>query len=114
WVVSGGLVAAYTLQQNRAAPITSGDGAVAGLLAGLAGAVCHLILSVPIDILMAPIERGMLQRLGDIAVNMPPSLRDMIDRASTQRAQMGVGYVVIQRVVVFVLMLFVGSVFSTL
>ena len=35
WVVSGGVVAAYLLQQNQSAPITPGDGALVGLLAGV-------------------------------------------------------------------------------
>ena len=42
WVVSGGVVAAYVLQQNQTAPITPGDGALVGLLAGLIGAVRHV------------------------------------------------------------------------
>src|SRR5437867_538968 len=84
WVVSGGLVAAFLLQQDQAAPITPADGALVGLLAGLAGAVVHLILSIPIDILMAPMERAMLQRLAEMAGTMPPDIRDMIDRFSSQ------------------------------
>ena len=39
WVVSGGVVAAYLLQQNQTTPITPGDGALVGLLAGLVGAL---------------------------------------------------------------------------
>ncbi len=38
WVVSGGAVAAYILQQNQPTPLTPGDGAVIGLLAGIVGA----------------------------------------------------------------------------
>src|SRR5438477_7737459 len=54
WLVSGGAVAAYVLQQNQETSITPGDGALAGLLAGLVGAVVYLVLSVPITLLMAP------------------------------------------------------------
>ncbi len=38
WVIGGGVLAAYLLQQNQAAPISSSDGAMTGLLAGLVGA----------------------------------------------------------------------------
>ena len=62
WVIGGGLVAAYVLQQNESTPITAGDGALAGLLAGLVGAFVHLIVSIPIGIMMAPFERQVLQR----------------------------------------------------
>ena len=31
WVIGGGVVAAYLLQQNQAAPIASADGAITGI-----------------------------------------------------------------------------------
>ena len=34
WVLFGGALAAYLMQQNHPAPITAGDGAIVGLLAG--------------------------------------------------------------------------------
>src|SRR4051794_36719437 len=63
WIVSGGVVAAYLLQQNQPAPITQGDGALVGLLAGLAGAFVYLVLSIPITLLVAPMQRQVLARL---------------------------------------------------
>ena len=56
WVVSGGAIAAYLLQQNQSTPITPGDGALAGLFAGLVGAAIYLVLSIPISFLMAPMN----------------------------------------------------------
>ncbi len=54
WIVSGGAVAAYVLQQNQSLPIGPGDGALVGLLAGVIGALVYLVLSIPINILVAP------------------------------------------------------------
>ena len=48
WVLSGGLIAAYVLQQNTAIAITPGDGVLVGLLAGLIGAVVHTAISIPL------------------------------------------------------------------
>jgi hypothetical protein len=114
WVVSGGLVAAVLLQQDQAAPITAADGAVVGLLAGLAGAVVHLVVSIPIDIVMAPMERRMLQRLAEMAGSMPPDMRDLIDRFSSQSGEIPLGVLVIVRATGFVIRAIVGSIFSTL
>jgi hypothetical protein len=75
WVVCGGAVAAYVLQQNQPAPITPGDSALAGLLAGIAGAFIYLVLSIPISLLMAPIERIMMERIIDSG-RMPPEFRE--------------------------------------
>jgi hypothetical protein len=52
WVVSGGVVAAYLLQQNQTAPIVASDGALVGLLAGVVGAFVYLVVSIPINLLM--------------------------------------------------------------
>jgi hypothetical protein len=105
WIVSGGIVAAYVLQQNDPAPISTGDAALAGLCAGMAGAVICLILSIPITLVFAPLESRFLERLSDYTGNMPPELRDTM----TNYAMQGAGLVV-----KFFGMLFVGSGFSTL
>jgi hypothetical protein len=114
WVVSGGVVAAYVLQQSQAEPITPGDGALVGLLAGLVGACVHLVLAIPIDILMAPMERAMAQRFLDIAGGMSPEMRDMVDRMSGRNVEFSIGIVLVRRVVGFMFMLFLGGIFSTL
>ena len=114
WVVSGGVVAAYIFQQNHTGPIAPGDGALVGLLAGLVGAFVQTIVSIPVEILVAPMERAMLQRFMDIAGNMPPDMRDAIDRYASSGAPFGVTGIIVRKVVGLVFMLFIGAIFSTL
>jgi len=71
WVVSGGAVAAYLFQQNRSTPMTPADGALVGLLAGLAGALVRSVVSIPIDLLIAPMEQAIVQRVLDMGT-LPP------------------------------------------
>jgi hypothetical protein len=104
WVVSGGVVAAYILQQNHAAAITPGDGAMVGLMAGVVGAFVYLLLSIPISILIAPMERMVMQRIVD-GSNMPPQFRDYMGTYVGGGIRIALG---------FIFMLFVGSIFSTL
>ena len=112
WVVSGGVVAAYVLQQNQATPITAGDGALVGLLAGLVGAAVHLVLSIPIDIIMAPFERNMAQRIFDMTGNA--DMPEWFGEAVRRRAEGGLLFLILSRMVMFVMMVFVGAIFSTL
>jgi hypothetical protein len=114
WVVSGGLVAAYLLQHNQAAPITPGDGAAVGLIAGLIGALVQFVVAVPVGILVAPMEQLMLGRLTDVAGNMPPDMRDALERYASQSRHLGIAGMIALRVVGLVFALFVGSIFSTL
>jgi len=114
WVVSGGAIAAYMLQQNQATPIEPGDGALVGLLAGLTGALVQFLVAIPIGIMVAPMERAMLQRVIEIAGTMPPEMRDAIERYSNTDAQLGIALVILKHVVSLMVWLFVGAIFSTL
>src|SRR5690242_19349951 len=86
WVVSGGVAAAYVLQQNQAMPITPGDGAVAGLFAGIAGAFIAVLLSIPIAILLEPMQRAMAERALQMAGPMPPALRQLFENYTETRS----------------------------
>ena len=114
WVIAGGAVAAYFFQQNQTMPITPGDGALVGLLAGLLGAFVASLVSIPINILVAPLERAMLQRVIEIAGTMPPEMRDAIERYGNTEAQGGIGLMIIKQVVGLMVYLVVGAVFSTI
>jgi hypothetical protein len=105
WIISGGLVAAFVFQQNQNEPITTGDGALVGLLAGLAGAFVYLVLSIPIDIVFAPVERRMMVRLSELAGTMPPDVQGFMAGPIGTAVRLVIG---------FMLMLFLGSIFSTL
>src|SRR6186997_2833308 len=63
WILFGGALAAYLMQQNHPEPIQVGDGAIVGLLAGVTGAFVWLVLSIPIGIAMAPMQSRMTQRV---------------------------------------------------
>jgi hypothetical protein len=112
WVVSGGVIAAYLFQQNTTTPITPADGALIGLLAGLAGALVRTVVAIPIDILVSPMQQAIVQRLLDMGT-VPPEMRDMLERYGRGGAMGGVLFVV-GRVFELVFWLFTGSIFSTL
>jgi hypothetical protein len=104
WVVSGGAVAAYVLQQNRSTAITAGEGAIVGVLAGVIGAFVYLLVAVPIALMMAPFERVMMDRIADSG-NLPPEYRDLIGSYAGTALFSVFG---------FLAMLCVGSIFSTI
>ena len=105
WVVSGGLAAAYVLQQGQPDPISPADGAFVGFLSGLGGAVVYLIISVPIDLLIGPMEREMMRRMVE-NMSGAEGFRNYADRADLVAAP-------IRAVLGFLMMLFVGAIFST-
>ena len=104
WVASGGVVAAYLLQQGQSAPITQGDGAIVGLMAGIVGAFVYLLLSIPITLLIAPVQRMLLEQLVERAGTMPPDFREYVGSYAGGVIGLTIG---------FVFMVFMGTVFST-
>jgi hypothetical protein len=105
WVIAGGVLAAYILQQNHPEPITLVDGAAAGFLAGIAGAFVYMVVSVPFSLLLAPVQRRLLERLIERAPEMSGDLRDAIGQVSAGIAGIVIGFVV---------MLIIGMIFATL
>ena len=113
WVVSGGVIAAYLVQQNQSLPITPADGALVGLLAGLIGAAVRFVVSIPIDFLLAPFEQAMLQRVLDVGT-LPPEFRDVVERYSGRDREVSLAFLVVGRIVGLMFWMFVGAVFSTI
>ena len=62
WVVGGGVLAAYLMQQNHPYAITAADGALVGMLAGLIGGVLGVLLSIPIEMAMGPLQQRLLDQ----------------------------------------------------
>lgn len=90
WILFGGALAAYLMQANHPEPIQIGDGAVVGLMAGLAGAVVWLIISIPISTAMAPFQQRMTRRALENATDIAPELRALLDSMSGAPA-VGIG-----------------------
>jgi hypothetical protein len=112
WVIGGGVVAAYLLQQNHATPITPADGALVGLLAGLIGAIVQVVVSVPISIVVGPMERAMVQRFMEMAGSMPPEVRDMMERYGGEGRS--TAFMLLGRIFALFFWFCVGATFSTL
>ena len=79
WILFGGALSAYLMQQNHPEPIQIGDGAVVGLLAGIVGAFVWLIVSVPISTALAPFQSDMAGRIIRDAGDMAPEMRAVFE-----------------------------------
>jgi hypothetical protein len=109
WIVSGGFLAAYLVQQNHPSPITTADGALVGFLAGLLGAVFCTIIAVPIEAMMGPLQAQLLSRVLSSRNDIPPGVREMFENLQTGGASF-----VISAIIRFCTMLVLGAIFSTI
>ena len=115
WILFGGGLAAYLMQQNHPEPIQAGDGAIVGLLAGVVGAVLFLILAPLIGAAFSPIQAGMVEQVLRNSADLPPELRTMLENASNRPA-IGIGLLLLFIPFLFVSMLFasLGGLFGAL
>lgn len=78
WVVSGGALAAWLLQQNQQEPIGGADGALVGLMAGGIGAVISTVISIPVQMFFGPLQRDWFERVMRDQ-DFPPELFQMLE-----------------------------------
>jgi hypothetical protein len=105
WVIGGGVLATYLMQQNHPYPIAAADGALAGLLAGLLGGLLGTLLSIPIEMMMGPLQKQIMERIMSSNPDIPEETRRMIEN-------MNGGAVAIAFKLVF--SVFVGAIFGML
>ena len=83
WVIGGGVLAAYLMQQNHPYPVSAADGALVGLLAGVVGGVVGTIVSIPVDMMMGPFTKQLMERLIASNPDFPSETRAMIENMGT-------------------------------
>jgi hypothetical protein len=84
WVIGGGVLATYLMQQNFPYAVTAADGALVGLLAGLLGGILGVLLSVPIEMMMGPVQQRLLERLILSNPDVPQETRTMLENMAAR------------------------------
>lgn len=86
WIVGGGVIAAYLVQQDSRVPITPGRGARAGLLAGVFGAFAWLAIFLPLSVVVEPLQERMIDSMLRNAQDMPPDVRAWLETIGSRTA----------------------------
>jgi hypothetical protein len=69
WSIGGGALAAYLYIKSSPTPVTMGDGAIVGGLAGVVGGIIYLIIGLPIAIFFG--MAAMTEQLTRSGVELP-------------------------------------------
>ncbi|MEO6212498.1 MAG: hypothetical protein ABIP65_02615 [Vicinamibacterales bacterium] len=80
WVIAGGVLAVYLRQQHLPSEVTAAEGALVGLIAGLIGGVVGSLLSIPVQMMIGPIQQEWMTRILQGNQDIPPEARDMAER----------------------------------
>lgn len=86
WVLCGGVLATYLRQQNTPYQVTASEGALVGLMAGAIGGVIWVVLSIPFTMMTSGFQQEMMDRILSSNPDMPPEVREMMERAAAGAA----------------------------
>jgi hypothetical protein len=89
WILFGGALASYLMQQNHPEPIDVGDGAIVGLNAGWIGSFVWLIVSIPINTAMGPFNSQMVQQILRESTDLPPAMREALEGSASSGIGLG-------------------------
>ncbi len=81
WVIGGGLLAAYLLSKVSPESLTTGDGAIVGVFAGIIGSVLNTIVSIPFNAIMRDSEmiRAVFDKLNDYVQDLPAGMEGLLE-----------------------------------
>jgi hypothetical protein len=79
WVLGGGALATYLMQQNHPYTVSAADGALVGLLAGVVGGFLGSLLAIPLMMMMGPFQRQLMERMLSGNPDIPDQTRRMIE-----------------------------------
>jgi hypothetical protein len=105
WIIGGGALASYLMQQNHPLPINAGDGALVGVLAGLIGAFVYVLVAIPVNLVMGPLTRRMFEGFIGQNPDVPPEVVEMMGRMEGGLLGVAIG---------FAFMIFFGLLFGGL
>ena len=105
WPISGGVVTVYLLRQSKPSLFSLDAGAIAGALSGVVGACVYLIVSLPIQYVLAPLQPEPAGRFPPSSDVPPEVVAFAVDVVSSPFLLVLLGFTV---------MLLVGTVFSAL
>jgi hypothetical protein len=98
WIVLGGMIAARMLiKRSPVLPITSGEGATVGALAGLVGAMIYMVIGVPLGLLVQPIMFDFIRQFGESSGD--PVARETIRKMVEEFQNQSVGQKLIGAIV---------------
>jgi hypothetical protein len=105
-VIIGGALAAWLLiKRSPVLPVSSGDGAVVGLLAGLVGAGVYLVLGIPISLVFnqagLSAVRSIFEQMNNPEINraMEDAIRNSQNQGMAQRLVAGlVGWFIVSTI----------------
>lgn len=79
WIIGGAALAVHLTAKDSPRGLTSGDGAVVGMLTGVVAAIVESLISLPLKAVNADFVKNLMERMAKYADEMPSGWESWID-----------------------------------
>jgi hypothetical protein len=80
WIIGGAMLAAYLFAKDSPGPMTPGDGAVIGILAGIIAAVTDAVVSLPFETMNREYIQRFMDQVSKFAEEMPSGWESWLEK----------------------------------
>ena len=113
WILGGGGIATFLLTKQRQTGVTYGDGAFAGVLSGLFGAIVATLISIPVRVISARFFESQQQTLEETMreLGIEGPVRDLMLRvASPEISATTVAFTFFMNLILYSLFAMIGGI----
>lgn len=79
WIIGGAMLAAYLLSKDSKVPLSSGDGAIVGALAGVIAAIVDFFVSIPFQAMSGKMAQNIMEKVSEYADEMPQGWESFLE-----------------------------------
>jgi uncharacterized membrane protein len=102
WAILGGGIATYLYIKSSPTPVSTGDGAILGLLAGIIGAAIYIVIGIPISLVLGNAMGGLMTRLlSSMNPSQAEAMRQQLEASQSTARVIGGGLFTALLLVVF-------------
>lgn len=83
WIIGGAVLAVHLTAKDSPRSLTSGDGAIVGMLTGIVAAVVESLVSLPMKAINAEFVKGLMERMSKYADEMPSGWESWFEKSSS-------------------------------
>lgn len=82
WIIGGAMLASYLLAKNSTVSLSSGDGAIVGIFAGIVAAVIDAVVSIPFETLNREFVQKFMDQLSQFVEDIPAGWEKWMERGT--------------------------------
>ena len=82
WIIGGAMLSAHLLSKDSPVALSSGDGAIVGIFAGIIAAVVDFIISIPFQAMSSELFQNFMEKFAEYSDDLPEGWESLLESGS--------------------------------